>query len=206
MSLLVQAVGPVPMIERLTVPQFHRMIEAGILREGEPIELIDGILVRKDNSDAGGDPMTYGPKHARSLMRLYRKLAPVEQLEFHLRSQLPITLSDIGEPGPDLSVIRGMLDDYQDRHPGPADTAAVTEVSDSSLEYDRTTKQRIYASARIPVYCIINISDRQIEVYEDPDPQAGCYAKCTVFREGETVRLPLTATEGVEVAVAEVLP
>ena len=47
----------------LTVDQYHRMIEAAILPEGEPIELIDGLLVRKDRSAVGADPMTVGHAH-----------------------------------------------------------------------------------------------------------------------------------------------
>ena len=50
----------------LTIDQFHRMIAAAILPEGEPIELIDGLLVRKDRSAVGADPMTVG--HAHSLV------------------------------------------------------------------------------------------------------------------------------------------
>jgi len=47
----------------LTVEQYHRMLETGILRDGDPYELLDGFLVRKDRSATGTDPMTIGPDH-----------------------------------------------------------------------------------------------------------------------------------------------
>jgi hypothetical protein len=57
--LLEQVVaGRAPGVLPLTIDQYYRMIAAGILREGEPTELIDGILVRKDRSDRGGNPRT----------------------------------------------------------------------------------------------------------------------------------------------------
>lgn len=48
----------------LTVEQYHQMIANGILREGLPIELLDGVLVWKDRSHGGDDPMTVGHQHA----------------------------------------------------------------------------------------------------------------------------------------------
>ena len=68
-----------PRVARLTVAQVHAMMKAGILREGEPIELIDGLLVYKDRSTTGQDPMTIGEKHnlvIKLLARLF-ELRPV---------------------------------------------------------------------------------------------------------------------------------
>lgn len=61
---LAESRSPDHRIARLTVDQYHRMIDSGILREGEPIELLDGVLVYKDRSDRGEDPMTVGKRHA----------------------------------------------------------------------------------------------------------------------------------------------
>ena len=68
----------------------------------------------------------------------------------------------------DLGVIRGDFNNYTDRHPGPADSAMMVEIADSSLRRDRGRKKRIYARAAVPVYWIVNLIDRQIEVYTDP--------------------------------------
>lgn len=196
----------VPMIQQLSVPQFHRMLELGILREGEPIELIDGLLIRQDRSDVGGDPLVHGPRHALAIARLQRLGPRFYGTGCHLRCQLPITLSDLLEPEPDGAVVRGEPEDYPARHPGPADTLAAIEIADSSLEYDRTTKQQIYAGAGIAVYWIINIPGRSIEAYSSPLAATGRYHRHTEFRVGDVVRMELAIGHSLEVAVADMLP
>jgi hypothetical protein len=99
-----------------------------------------------------------------------------------------------------------MPDDYPDRHPGPQDVRAAIEVADSSLEYDRTTKQRIYATAAIPVYLIVNLRENQIEMYEHPIPAEGRYARRTDHKAHQALRLALTASDVVEIAVSDILP
>ncbi len=141
MTILEQiAAGQGPAIMPLSVEQYHQMIANDILREGDSIELIDGILVRKDRADEGGDPMSHGPRHAFSVKRLQRLFREVEGRGYHLHSQLPVTLGGIQEPEPDLALVRGREEDYERRHPAAADLAAIMEVSDSSLTWDRTTK------------------------------------------------------------------
>ena len=206
LPLLEQVVaGRTPSLLTLTVEQYHQMIARGILREGDASELIDGILVRKDRSDRGGNPMAHGPRHALTLKRLHRQLRPVENLHCHLHVQLPVTLSAVQEPEPDLSVVRGREEDYAQHHPRPADVLAVMEVSDSTLDYDRTTKQRLFAAAVLTPYWIINLPEERIEVYEEPISSEGRYGHRTDYQRGQVV--PLTV-QGVtlEIAVAQVLP
>jgi hypothetical protein len=182
------------------------MIDLGILKEGEPTELIDGILVRKDRSDRGGSPMAHGPRHSLTVKRVDRLLRSVEGFGWHLHVQLPVTLSAIQEPEPDLAVVNGQPEDYQQRHPGPEQVGLVVEVSDSTLDYDRTTKQRLYSVAGIAQYWIVNLVERQVEVYEQPLPADGRYAVRTDFRPGQSVRLGLTLNQQIELPVADILP
>src|SRR4051794_7057404 len=105
----------------LTVDQYHRMIETGILPEGQPIELLDGYLVRKDRSQSGADPMTVGHQHAWAIDKLAELLSIVRQHGYSPRIHPPVPLPPDDEPEPDLAVIRGRPDDYRGRHPGPAD-------------------------------------------------------------------------------------
>lgn len=206
-SVLEQVVAAhVPMVQRLNVPQFHQMLEQGILREGEPVELIDGLLLRKDRSDRGGDPMAHGPWHAYAITRLQRLAARLAGWGCHLRCQLPVTLAEYLEPEPDGAIVRGEPEDYLGRHPGPADTMAVIEIADSSLSYDRTTKQQIYASAGIPIYWIVGISERAIDVYSAPQAESGRYAHRRIALAGQTLQLPLASGRDLEVAVDELLP
>lgn len=195
-----------PAIERLDVDQFHRMIELGILREGAPIELIDGILVRKDNSDRGGNPMTHGPKHALCLQRIRELDARLRPHGCHLRQQLPVTLSARREPEPDAVIVRGRIEDYQTCHPQAEDCLICIEVADSSLEYDRTVKCRMYAAAGLPEYWLVNIPDRYVEVYRSPVPAEAIYAVRTDYRAGETLQFELVPEVFFEVPVADLLP
>ena len=207
-SLLLEQVvaGRAPAVLPLTVDQYHRMIASGILKEGEPTELIDGILVRKDRSDRGGTPMAHGPRHALTVKRTDRLLRSVETFGWHLHVQLPVTLSAIQEPEPDLAIVKGRAEDYLARHPGPDQIGLLVEVSDSTLEYDRTTKQRLYAVAGIILYWIINLVERQVEVYEQPLAAEGRYGLRTDFRPGQSVHFLVAPQQRIELAVNDILP
>ena len=51
--------------------------------------------------------------------------------------------------------------------------ALVIEISDSTLARDQGFKKAIYAKAGIPVYWIVNLVDRRVEVYTDPGGESG---------------------------------
>jgi len=125
----------------------------------------------------------------------------------HVESQQPVTTSD-SEPEPDVSVIRASLRDYQGSQPGAADAPLVAEVSDTTLAYDRGVKKEIYAEAGIPVYWIVNLVERQIEVYSQPAgpaPQPR-YASCDIFASGGQAPVVIDGREVGRIAVNDVLP
>jgi Uma2 family endonuclease len=109
-------------------------------------------------------------------------------------------VSDTSEPEPDLAVVRGSARDYVDQHPTSA--ALVVEVSDTSLDYDRTRKARVYAQAGIAEYWVVNIVAGVLEVHRDPGESG--YRSVLTLRSGEAVA-PL-AGDGTPVAVADLLP
>jgi Uma2 family endonuclease len=150
--------------------------------------------------------MIHGPRQAYCLKRLQRLQRAVEAKTCHLQSQLPVTLTEHLEPEPDGAVIHGKIEDYIERHPGPQDIVAVVEISDSSLEYDRTTKQRVYATAFVPVYWIVNIPEHQIEVYELPDADSGLYGRRTNYRTGDMISLSISPNDSISIGTAELLP
>jgi Uma2 family endonuclease len=112
------------------------------------------------------------------------------------------------EPEPDFSFVRGDERTYLTRFPGPGEIGLVGEVSDSSLQFDRTEKGRIYARAGIPVYWIINVADRQIEVYTNPDTTANppAYTTRTDYKPGDTVPITLDGNAAGTILTAELLP
>jgi Uma2 family endonuclease len=189
----------------LTVEQYHRMIEAGILEEGAPIELLDGFLVRKDRAKAGEDSMTVNDEHIWAVENLRRVLRDVESRGYYIRLQQPVVLPPDGEPEPDGAIVRGNMDDYRRRKPVAADISCVIEVADSSLSKDRGTKQRIYADAGIGQYVIINLVDKVVEVYERPLSGAGRYEDVQRRNGGEQVVFRVGLTP-IEVEASKLLP
>lgn len=206
-SALIEQVasGEAPSLVSLTVDQYHVMLENGILHDGDPIELVEGLLVRKNRAAAGEDEMTHGTRHASVVKRLMKLERELETLGCHLLVQLPVTLSATSEPEPDLAIVKGSLEAFTERHPGPEDLLAVLEVSDSSLGYDRGAKLRVYAAAGVPVYLIANLPERSIERYEQPAPGQGRYEKRTDHRSGEMLTLSLSGGKTLTLVVDEVL-
>jgi Uma2 family endonuclease len=194
-----------PMVVPITVEQYHRMIQAGILPEGAPIELLDGFLVRKDRGRRGDSPMTVGYWHAWVVNRVALRAARVHELGGLLQIQQPISAGPDSEPEPDASIVFGRLDELRGRLPLAVEVSCVIEVAESSLRFDRTTKQRIYANAGIPQYVIVNLPDRLVEEYTQPVAGSGRYDQARRIRPGQTVQLRV-GTESLEVAVAELFP
>jgi Uma2 family endonuclease len=143
---------------RITVDQYQRMIEFGILGEDDAVELLDGVIVQK---------MPRNPPHDSTITRGQRRLLALVGDGWSVRPQNAITLAD-SQPEPDLAVAVGPDGRYDDHHPRPDELLLVVEVADSSLDRDRNYKLPIYAAASIPVYWIVNLVDRQVEVYTDP--------------------------------------
>lgn len=174
---------PPDFIARLSVEQYHEMLETGILHEGDPIELLEGWLVYK---------MTKNPPHETALGLLQDTLAALLPKGWILRIQAPITLSD-SEPEPDVAIVRGKRQDYLRHHPSANDVALVIEVSDSTFQRDRELKQRIYARAGISAYWIVNLVEGQIEIYTHPLGDMGSfrYAERRVYEGGEQIEFRL---------------
>ncbi|MGI9212368.1 MAG: Uma2 family endonuclease, partial [Methylococcaceae bacterium] len=86
-----------------------------------------------------------------------------------------------------------------------ADVAVVIEVAETSVQRDRGIKLALYARARLPEYWIVNLPERQIEIYRKPDGQA-VYAECQVFKNEDAVTLSLTGTVVATQKVSALLP
>lgn len=193
-----RATAPPDQVWRLSVRQYHEMSAAGILTEDDPVELLDGFLVPK---------MTKSPPHSPATGLTCAAIARLLPPGWFVDSQEPITTLD-SEPEPDVRVVRGDRRDYLERHPGPADVALVVEVSDATLERDRTLKLRTYARAGIPVYWILDLRNRRLEVYTEPSGvhgNAGYRRRREVGAEASVV-LEIDGVSVGEIALREVLP
>lgn len=185
-------------IFKLSVERYHRMIQFGILGEDDPVELLDGILVTK---------MPKNPPHRISVGLLCDMIGPLLPTGWFMESQEPVATAN-SEPEPDGSVVRGERRQYHSRHPRASDVGLLAQVSDSTLDYDRGPKKRSYAEAGYPIYWIVNLVDRQIEVYAQPSGPAENpdYAQQQIYRVGDAVPLVIDGTQLGTIPVVDLLP
>ena len=183
---------------KVSVAEYHQMIKDGVFEDGDPIELIEGYLVQK---------MSHNPPHSAAVQKLTKRLVRLAPLGWESRSQLPITLAD-SEPEPDGLLAKGDETTFAAHHPLPAEIGLVVEVADSSRYSDRREKGRIYARAGIPVHWIVNLVDRQVEVYTDPDLAANppAYRTRADYKPGDAVPVTLDGQPAGTIPAAELLP
>ena len=189
---------PFDSLWRVSVSQYHVMIESGALTEDNPIELLQGWLVQK---------MPKKPRHS-AVTRIIRKLlADLIPDGWYIDSQEPITTDD-SEPEPDIIVVQGNELDYVTKHPGPQDLGLVVEVSDATLSRDRTLKKRLYAQAGVMLYWIVNLPDNQIEVYSEPivGVSGADYKQRQTYALGDSIAFKIRGEKIADIEVARLLP
>jgi Uma2 family endonuclease len=207
MTLLIEPAAPpvqpaeevtLDQLHRLSVAHYHAMIAAGILGDGDPVELLEGVLVRK---------MPKNPPHRIAMLLVKDALTALLPPGWFLDVQDPLTTPE-SEPEPDILVIRGRIRDYTHRDVEPQDAGLVVEVADSSLRHDRTVKLRIYARARVALYWIVNLNDRQIEVHTEPTGPAKqpAYGQRRDYGEQDAVPVVLDGREIGTLLVRDLLP
>jgi Uma2 family endonuclease len=190
------AVAPPLPPARFTVEQYHRMDDAGIFA-GRRYELIDGLIVEMP---------VVNPPHKTVVRQLIDRLPSVVGPEYVCDVQGSIALAG-SEPQPDYTVSIGPAERYVDRLAGPGDVLLVVEVSDTTLAYDRSTKLRLYAAAKIPVYWIVNIPDRVVEVYTQPrGGKSPAYRTRTDYAPGADIPVVLRGQTVGTVPAGSVLP
>ncbi len=183
---------------RITVDQYHKMLESGSLTKRDRCVLIRGILAEKP---------TINPPHAIAVFQLTTALFKLLGFEAAVRIQMPITLPPDSEPQPDGVVALGYGKDYLTRHPKPQEIAIVVEVADSSVSVDRNAQLALYASHKLPVYWVINIPERRIEVYTDPKGgKSPTYRTRTDYGPDDAVPVVLAGKSLGSIPVRELLP
>ncbi|MBN9117730.1 MAG: Uma2 family endonuclease [Planctomycetes bacterium] len=182
---------------RFTINEYHQMIRDGILIDGEAVELLEGWMVKK---------MSRGTPHDAVVQALFKRLLRLAPTGWDVRGQSAVTLGGDSEPESDFTFVKGDESAYRDRHPGPADIGLVVEVSSSSLRVDRTGKGRIYAHNGIPVYWVVNVVDKVIEVYTQPTDTspAAAYATRNDYPVGTAAPVVLDGNTVGTITVAEV--
>ena len=182
---------------KFSLDEYHKMIESGVLTSGEPYELLEGNLVNK---------MSHGTTHDAAMDRIEGLFLALVLGTWFVRCQRAVTLGS-SEPEPDYAIVRGPRGRYANAHPTAGDVGLAIEVSDSSLMIDRHDKGRIYARASIPVYWVVNVVDKVIEVYTQPSGPSAApeYANRETYPVGSTVPVVLDNETVGTIAVADVM-
>lgn len=179
---------------RFTVDDVLRMVDAGIFGEEDRIELVNGEILMVPPQ---------GPEHRSLKDELHaRLLAAYGKRKVHILDQGPLVAGEEGLPEPDLAVVEGAPRDYLERHPTGGDTVVVIELSSTSQDRDRR-KATDYARGGVPLYWLLDLPARRLDVYSDPDPARHRYRTRVSLFEDDDVTLPLLATTW---RVASMLP
>jgi Uma2 family endonuclease len=143
---------------RLSLDDYERMADAGILTRESHVELIEGVIV---------DVAPIGSRHAGVVDQILRLVAG-QLTSAILRVQNPIRLGNYSEPEPDIALLKPRNDFYKKSHPQSADILLIIEVADSSIDYDRKIKIPLYAEHGVPEVWLIDLNLKQIEIYLEP--------------------------------------
>lgn len=172
----------------LSVEAYHRLGELGEIDES--VELIEGVLCNK---------MSKSSLHTTVVKRLFKALLKFCDLErFEVIKEDPLTLEN-SEPEPDIAVVEGQDEDFEDSHPTSA--SFVVEVAITSVVIDQL-KANSYARAGIPEYWLIRPAEGEIDVYLDPSDE-GYKSIKTISTDQQ---LPSVALPGFSIKLADLLP
>lgn len=148
-----------PRRHRISVDDYHRMAEVGLLAPDARVELIEGEIVEMP---------PIGSRHGAAVSQLNALLVRAVGERALVRCQLPVRLGDLSEPQPDLALVAHRDDFYAQHHPVAADTFLAIEVSESTLRYDRQVKMALYARHGIPELWIVDVKDKRLLVFRQP--------------------------------------
>jgi len=154
--------------------EYERLADAGILGEGDRVELIEGEIAELS---------AMGSRHAACVDRLNSFLSRELGGSHIVRVQSPIRLSDL--TGPDLALLKPREDFYASSHPTPEDVLLVVEMAETSVEYDSELKLPLCARAGIPESWLVDLPAGRVEVHSRPVD--GEYREITRSRSEERV-------------------
>ena len=182
-----------PLLKRLfTVEEYRQMGAAGVLKDGERVELLEGEIVLMS---------PIGRRHAGTVIALNTFLGRALGDRAVISVQNPVELDAHSEPQPDVSVLKPRDDFYRSGHPKPGDTLLVIEVMDTSHEVDRGKKLRLYSEKSVSEVWLVDLTGEAIEVYRSPKGKR--YAEERRLVRGDRIS-PATFAD-VEFAVEDIL-
>ena len=152
-----------PRRHRITVDEYHRMAEVGLLAPKARVELIDGEII---------DMPPIGNPHYAYVDRLNELLRDAVGKRAIVRCQGGVQMGDFSEPEPDFALLARREDFYSSRRATAEDTLLTIEVSDTSLRYDRGRKMALYARHGVPELWVIDVNSGCLHLYRRPSGNA----------------------------------
>ena len=182
-------------VATFSLEQYERMAAAGAFdgRLRQHVELIRGEI---------REMSPIGSQHEHIVANLNDwsfEVIPRERFQVRVQSSLRIPRLNCA-PEPDLLWVTRKI--YWRKHPEPDDVHLLIEVAETSIRDDRGEKRELYAEAMIPDYWIVNIPNRTVEVYRQPD--RGVYQWFEIVGVGDTIS-PLAAPEA-KLEIASLFP
>lgn len=147
------------MKHRLTVDEYYRMAEVGLLAPDARVELIDGEIV---------DMPPIGSRHCGTVNLLLERFAKAAGGAALLSGPTTLVLGKYDAPEPDLMLLRPRVDYYRRSHPTPREILLLLEVSDSTWRYDREVKAPLYARHGVSDFWIVNVRKKELHCFSDP--------------------------------------
>ena len=138
---------------RFTADEYQEMGRAGILREDDRVELIDGEVLAMS---------PIGPSHNGTVNRLTALFGRLVGAAAIVQIGGPVRVDAYSEPQPDLVLLKARADFYASALPGSVDVLLAVEVAQSSLAYDRGVKSSLYARRGIAEYWIVDLNGGEV--------------------------------------------
>jgi Uma2 family endonuclease len=179
-AILPRQASSLARVYRLSVAEYHRMGEVGILGPELRTELIDGEIIEMP---------PIGHPYAGTVKLLANRLKELVGADAIVAVQDPVWLDDHSEPIPDIALLRPRADWYRNGHPAPEEVLLLIEVADTSLTYDREVKLPRYARAGIPEVWIVDLGGRQVLIHRCPSGH--CYGEVVAPEDLTAIPVPL---------------
>jgi Uma2 family endonuclease len=148
-----------PRRHRITVDEYHRMAEVGLIAPDARVELIEGEIIEMP---------PIGNPHAAAVDRLVELLRTAVGIHAILRCQGPIQLGEMSEPQPDIALLTRREDFYEHQRPTANDTLLAIEVSDTTLTYDLHKKMSLYATHGVTELWVIDVNRKRLHLFRQP--------------------------------------
>jgi Uma2 family endonuclease len=155
-----------PRRHSLTVEDYYRMAEIGILGPDDRVELIEGEII---------DMPPPGELHSGTVIQLDHLLQRAVGDRAIVCVQNPAVLGRHSAPQPDLALLKPRADFYKTALPRSPDILLIIEVADTSLRYDRDVKAGLYARHGIPELWLIDVRGKRLTRYRDA--VSGAYSR-----------------------------